>query len=144
MQATEVSYRRCGIVMSPNGSALEAEGVLNPAITRDRNGTLLMYARMVAAGNVSRIGIARGIERAEGPAFERLGIALEPEAPYERRGEPGGYGCEDPRITFVPALDRYVMAYTAFGPLGPKIALAISTDAYVWTRLGPVTFAGDD
>jgi len=34
------------------------------------------------------------------------------------------------------------MAYTAFGPDGPRIALAVSDDAYNWTRLGPVRFAG--
>ena len=144
MRAAEPAYRRCGIVMSPNGSALEAEGVLNPAVTRDRNGVLLMYARMVAAGNVSRIGIARGMEHPEGPVFERLGVVLQPETPYERRREPGGYGCEDARVTFIPALDAYVMAYTAFGPLGPRIALATSPDAYAWTRLGPISFADDD
>ncbi len=58
-------------------------------------------------------------------------------------------GCEDPRVTFVPVLDKYVMAYTAFGPVGPRITLALSDDAYTWTRLGQVTFApglpqGDD
>jgi predicted GH43/DUF377 family glycosyl hydrolase len=64
-----------------------------------------------------------------------------PEAPYELRPRPG-YGCEDPRVTFVPALESYVMAYTAFGPEGPRIAIALSKDAYHWERLGPVRFAG--
>ena len=35
------------------------------------------------------------------------------------------------------------MAYTAFGPHGPRIALAISDDAYAWTRLGLVQFADE-
>ena len=56
---------------------------------------------------------------------ERMGIALEPEADYERRPDGGG-GCEDPRITFVEPLGRYVMTYTAFSPRGPRIALAAS------------------
>ena len=33
------------------------------------------------------------------------------------------------------------MAYTAFGPLGPRIALAVSTDGRSWERLGPINFA---
>jgi len=135
------SYRRCGIVLAPDGSENEAAGVLNPAIARDRSGNLLMYPRMVAPGNISRIGIARGIAGADGPVFERTGIVLEPETSSEIRFEPGGYGCEDPRVTFIPSLDAYVMAYTAFGPEGPKVALAISSDAYAWSRLGPVRFA---
>ena len=48
---------------------------------------------------------------------------LQPEAPYELRPHPG-YGCEDPRVTYVGELKAYVMAYTAFGPDGPRIALA--------------------
>jgi beta-1,2-mannobiose phosphorylase / 1,2-beta-oligomannan phosphorylase len=39
-------------------------------------------------------------------------------------------------------LQAYVMTYTAFGPEGPRIALAISEDAYHWERLGLARFAG--
>jgi beta-1,2-mannobiose phosphorylase / 1,2-beta-oligomannan phosphorylase len=49
-------------------------------------------------------------------------------------------GVEDPRITFVGALDCYVMAYAAYGPLGPRLALAVSDDLENWERLGPVTY----
>ena len=69
---------------------------------------------LVARGNYSRIGIARVIFNQAGDpcGVERLGIALEPEADYERRSDGGG-GCEDPRILFVEPLQRYVMAYAA-------------------------------
>ncbi|MBV8600770.1 MAG: glycosidase, partial [Candidatus Eremiobacteraeota bacterium] len=43
--------QRLGIVMEPDGSPLEVEGVLNPALARGRNGELLMYPRVVARGN---------------------------------------------------------------------------------------------
>lgn len=134
---------RLGVVMTPDGSEREIEGVLNPGITRDRCGRLLLYPRMVARGNVSRIGFARAIESASDWRVERLGVALEPEAPYEMRGGFAGHGCEDARVTFVPKLDRYVMMYTAFGPTGARIALAISPDAYDWQRLGIVAFPDD-
>ena len=71
--------------------------------------------------------------------MERLGIALEPEAEYELR--PGGGGCEDPRVTFVEPLKRYIMTYTAFSPLGPRIAIAESEDLFHWKRLGLATYA---
>ena len=138
-----LTYQRCGIVLAPDGSLLEAEGVLNPGIVRDRGGTLLMYPRMVAPGNVSRVGLARAVESANGIAFEREGVVLEPRKGYERRSVAGGYGCEDPRVTFIPRLEVYVLAYTAFGPEGPRIALAISSDAHAWTRLGLIEFADD-
>ena len=125
--------------------------MLNPACARSRSGELLLYPRCVASGNVSRVGLLRGASRDDRVLFERLGFALEPEAPYELRPEGrGGMGCEDPRVTFIPVLDRYVMAYTAFGPQGPRIAFALSADGYRWTRLGLADFAahglvaGDD
>ena len=68
----------------------------------------------------------------------RRGIALEPAAAYELRADGGG--CEDPRITFLEPLGRYVMSYTAFSPDGPRIALALSDDLWHWERLGLATF----
>lgn len=145
----DATIARLGVVLSPDGSPEEVEGVLNPASATARDGSLLLYPRMVAAGNVSRVGLCRGIRNGDDLRFERLGFALEPEAPYEVRTTRGGMGCEDPRVTFIPAIDRYVMAYTAFGPAGPRVALATSGDGYRWERLGLVRFAaglaqGDD
>jgi predicted GH43/DUF377 family glycosyl hydrolase len=120
---------------------LEAEGVLNPAAARGPDGELYLFPRLVAAGNYSRIGIARVLFNGAGDpsGVERLGIALEPEADYERRSDGGG-GCEDPRISFVEPLGRYVMAYAALSDNGPRIALAISEDLFHWQRLGLANF----
>ena len=134
--------QRLGLVMEPEpGNPLEAEGVLNPAAVRGPDGQLYLFPRLVARGNYSRIGIARVRfnEAGDPTGVERLGIALEPEADYERRPDGSG-GCEDPRITFVEPLRRYVMTYTAFSPEGPRIALAISEDLFHWQRLGLATF----
>jgi hypothetical protein len=74
-----------------------------------------------------------GSTRAGDPSgVERLGIALEPEADYELRPNGGG-GCEDPRVTFVEPLQRYLMAYAAFSAHGPRIALAMSKDLFHWS-----------
>jgi predicted GH43/DUF377 family glycosyl hydrolase len=135
---------RLGVVLEPNGDPKEAEGVLNPATTRTRDGKLLVYPRSVARGNISRVGLVEASGAPENLRFTRVGYALEPQAPYEIRTGPGGYGCEDARVTFVPLLDRYVMAYTAFGPIGPRIGIALSRDGYEWERLGVADFSGFD
>jgi predicted GH43/DUF377 family glycosyl hydrolase len=140
MSALEL--KRLGLVMEPEpGNPLEVEGVLNPAAVRGPDGKLYLFPRLVGKGNFSRIGIARvQFNEAGDPCgVERLGIALEPEAEYELRGDGGG-GCEDPRITFVEPLRRYVMTYTAFSKVGPRIALAVSEDLFHWQRLGLATF----
>jgi predicted GH43/DUF377 family glycosyl hydrolase len=122
------------------GNPDEAEGVLNPAAVRGHDGQLYLFPRLVSKGNYSRIGIARVQFNDDGdPAeVERLGIALEPEADYERR--PGGGGCEDPRVTFVESIQRYLMTYTVLSTKGPRIALAQSQDLFHWRRLGLATF----
>jgi predicted GH43/DUF377 family glycosyl hydrolase len=134
--------QRLGMLMEPEpGNPQEIEGVLNPAAVRGPDRALYLFPRLVARGNYSRIGIARVRFNGVGdPAgVERLGIALEPEADYERRSDGSG-GCEDPRITFVERFQCYVMTYTALSPIGPRIALAVSEDLFHWRRLGLATF----
>lgn len=133
--------QRLGLIMEPEpNNPLEVEGVLNPAAARGRDGQLYLFPRLVSRGNYSRIGIARVCFNQVGDpvGVERLGIALEPEASYELR--PGGGGCEDPRITFIEPLQRYVMTYTAYSSRGPRIALAISDDLFHWERMGLAIF----
>ena len=135
--------QRLGMMMEPEpGNPNEVEGVLNPAAVRGPDGHLYLFPRLVAKGNYSRIGIARVLfnEAGDPGGVERLGIALEPEADYERRPDGSG-GCEDPRITYVEPLQGYIMSYTAFSPQGPRIALALSEDLFHWKRLGLATYA---
>jgi predicted GH43/DUF377 family glycosyl hydrolase len=139
----EFMLKRLGLIMEPEpGNPQEVEGVLNPAAVRGPDGELYLFPRLVAKGNYSRIGIVRVLFNAAGDPFgvERLGIALEPEADYERRPDGSG-GCEDPRITYVEPLRCYMMTYTAYSPIGPRIALAVSQDLFRWERLGLAAFA---
>jgi len=149
IEKLDVRVTRLGMILEPDGDPSELEGTLNPAAARSRENELLLYPRDVARGNISRIGIVRSSQSGEGYAFRRAGFALQPQAPYEIRTHPG-YGCEDPRVTFIPILDRYVMTYTAFGPNGPRVAVAISDDGLTWQRIGLMRFkkpgmhVGDD
>lgn len=135
---------RLGTLMQPDpADPLEAEGVLNPASAWGPDGELYLYPRLVAAGNVSRVGRARVlVENGRPVGVERLGTVLGPERGWERGTGHGG--TEDPRITHIPALGVHVMTYVAFGPLGPVPALAVSSDGADWRRLGPIRFTYDD
>jgi beta-1,2-mannobiose phosphorylase / 1,2-beta-oligomannan phosphorylase len=144
--ANPFQMERLGIVMQPDPSRPEErEGVLNPAAARGPDGDLYLFPRLVGQGNYSRIGIARvRFDNAGNPAgVERLGYALEPREPYELRPQEGTGGCEDPRVTYVAPLGVYVMAYVAWGPDGPRLALAVSHDLLSWQRLGLVNFEPD-
>ena len=144
--AVPFQMERLGVVMQPDPAIPEeAEGVLNPGAARGPDGELYLFARVVGRGNYSRIGIARvRFDAAGNPAgVTRLGYALEPREPYELRPYEGTGGCEDPRVTYVEPLGLYVMVYVAWGPYGPRLALAISQDARSWQRLGLVDFEPD-
>ena len=139
----DIPYRltRIGTVMSPEpGEPWEAEGVLNPAAGHTPDGRLHLLPRLVAAGNVSRIGLAEVVIDDGVPTrVNRRGVVLAPDEGWERGANHGGV--EDPRVTFVERLGVHLMTYVAFGPLGPRIALAVSRDLDAWERLGPVLFA---
>lgn len=140
---SDFQMKRLGLIMEPEpGNPLEVEGVLNPAAIRSHDGELYLFPRLVALGNYSRIGIARVRFNKSGDptGVERLGIALEPEADYEHRADGSG-GCEDPRITYIEPIRRYIMTYTAFSSNGPRIALAYSKDLFNWQRMGLATFS---
>ena len=62
----------------------EVEGVLNPATAWGTDGELYLYPRMVAEGNVSRVGKARVVLVDGVPTrVERQGVVLEPVRPWE-------------------------------------------------------------
>ncbi|RYV52936.1 glycoside hydrolase family 130 protein [Pengzhenrongella frigida] len=131
---------RLGVIMTPEeGNPLEAEGVLNPATGHTPDGTLYLLPRLVATGNVSRVGLAKVVLDGGVPVgVEREGVVLAPDAGWERGT--GSAGTEDPRITYIEALGLHVMSYVAYGPLGPRPALAVSEDLREWRRLGPLHF----
>ena len=118
----------------------ETMGVLNPATARGPDGKLYLFARVVAGGNYSRIGLGEVQFDAQGEpvSVKRMGYALEPTESWEQNLRTAG--CEDPRVTFVEPLGIYVMTYTAYGPLGPRIALAYSKNVLTWRRIGPAKF----
>lgn len=139
--AIPYTLTRLGMIMSPEqDNPLEAEGVLNPASGHTPDGRLHLLPRLVASGNVSRVGLAE-VELTDGvpTGVERRGVVLAPDEGWERGLS--NSGVEDPRITWIPSLDLHVMTYVAYGPLGPRLALAVSDDLENWRRLGPVHFA---
>lgn len=143
---THVPYRltRVGVVMTPaQGDPNEVEGVLNPGSGRGPDGELYLLPRLVADGNVSRVGLARVvIEDGVPTSVERECVVLEPDRGWERGV--GNAGVEDPRVTWIETLGLHVMTYVAYGPLGPRTAIAVSSDLREWRRLGPALFRYQD
>lgn len=140
--STDVPYTltRLGTIMSADPTdPQEQEGVLNPGIAWGPDGELYLFPRLVAQGNRSVIARTKIlIEDGVPVGVERQGVIMRADEGWERGRDHGGV--EDPRITHVPALGMHVMTYVAFGPVGPRPAIAISRDTEKWERLGPLHF----
>ena len=104
-------------------------------------GALHLLPRLVAAGNVSRVGLAEVVVDGGVPVgVERRGVVLAPDAGWERGVGHGGV--EDPRVTWVPSARRArddVRRLRAAGaaPRARRVRQTWST----WRRLGPLHFA---
>ena len=48
------------------------------------------------------------------------------------------WGIEDPRITFVPELQQYVVTYTSYSRGGPGVSLALTKDFRTFERYGVI------
>ncbi len=49
------------------------------------------------------------------------------------------WGIEDPRITYLPDLDRYAVTYTSFSRGGPGVSLALTEDFRSFERIGDIS-----
>jgi predicted GH43/DUF377 family glycosyl hydrolase len=66
-------------------------------------------------------------------------IDPEPTLPASPREYPEEvWGIEDPRITYVPELDQYAVAYTSFARGGPGVSLALTKDFRSFQRFGVI------
>lgn len=111
-----------------------AHTVFNPGATRLRDGTTLLLCRVEERTGHSHLCAARSPNGVDS-------WTIDPEATL--RSDPDRYpeelwGIEDPRITYVDELGRYVVTYTAYSRGGPGVAIALTEDFRTFERLGLV------
>ena len=107
--------------------------VFNPGAVMLKDGSTLLMVRVEDFRGMSHLTAARSQNGVDG-------WVIDPEPTFLPDPKLAGeqWGLEDPRITYVPELDDYVMAYTAFGPGGPSVAIAHTDDFKSFERLGVV------
>lgn len=122
-------------IFTPNPNhSWEALNVFNPGVIHF-NGIFHMFYRAQGLEYISRIGYAIS---EDGVHFKRLDQPLfSPQNEWETRG------VEDPRITYLEDEGRFIMAYTAYSPLGITPMFAESTNLLTWKRIGPL-IRGED
>jgi beta-1,4-mannooligosaccharide/beta-1,4-mannosyl-N-acetylglucosamine phosphorylase len=110
-----------------------ANTVFNPGAGRVGGKTVLLM-RVEDYRGISHLAVARSTDGATGWVFDEEPL-LAPE-PDNRPEEV--WGCEDPRLTWLPDLGEWAIAYTSYSRLGPLVSLAMTADFTQVRRLGPV------
>lgn len=110
-----------------------ANTVFNPGAARLADETVLLV-RVEGMHGSSVLHVARSADGISGWTFDPTPL-LSPDGgahPEEI------WGCEDPRLTWLPEREEWAIAYTAYSRRGPLVSLALTRDFREVRRLGPV------
>jgi len=108
--------------------------VFNAGATLLTDGTTLLLCRVEDRRGLSHFCAARSANGIDGWQIDpRPTLSPDPENFPEEL-----WGIEDPRITFVEELNKYVVIYTAFTRDGPGVALALTEDFRAFERSGVI------
>ena len=113
--------------------------VFNAGATLLPDGVTLLLCRVEDRRGHSHLCAARSENGVDGWQVDPQPTLL----PDPERYPEEVWGIEDPRITFVPELGHYVIAYTSYSRGGPGVSLALTEDFRRFERLG-VVMSPDD
>ena len=108
--------------------------VFNPGVTRLPDGSTLLLCRVEDRRGISHLTVARSDNGVDNWRIDPQPTLMPDPENYPEEL----WGIEDPRITYVPELEQYVVAYTAYSRGGPGVALAVTRDFREFERLGIV------
>lgn len=113
--------------------------VFNAAAVKLDNGDTLLLCRVEDRCGLSHLCAARSAN-----GIDRWRIDPEPTMPAQPKEFPEEiWGIEDPRITYVPELEQYAVAYTSFARGGPGVSLTLTRDFKSFERYGVIMPAED-
>lgn len=134
-QHTELFHRhKSNPILKADNWPYPINSVFNPGATLLNNGTTLLLCRVEDRTGLSHLCAARSVNGIDGWTIDSQPTLLpDPDNFPEEL-----WGIEDPRITFVEELKKYVVVYTAFTRDGPGVALALTEDFINFDRYGVI------
>jgi predicted GH43/DUF377 family glycosyl hydrolase len=111
-----------------------ANAVFNAGATRLADGSTLLLCRVEDHRGHSHLTAARSHN-----GLDQWQIDPQPTMAPDLPGHPEEvWGVEDPRVVWVPTLDRFCITYTAYSHGGPCVAVALTQDFKTFERYGVV------
>ena len=108
--------------------------VFNPGATLLPDGTTLLLCRMEDRRGLSHLCVARSANGVDNWQIDPQPTLLPDPEHYPEEL----WGIEDPRITYIPELNKYAIVYTAYTRGGPGVALALTEDFSHFERYGMI------
>jgi len=136
----EILFQRHGAnpILTGRDWPYSMNSVFNAGATMLPDGSTLLLCRVEDRRGLSHLCAARSSNGVDGWQIDREPTLIpDPEHPEEL------WGIEDPRITYVPELQTYAVAYTSYSRGGPGVSLALTKDFRSFERLG-VVMSPDD
>jgi len=138
MRARELFERHPGNpILTAADWPYPANAVFNPAAGLVDGETVLL-ARVEDLRGISHLTVARSANGIDGWRVDEAPL-LSP----ARGVESEQWGFEDPRVVWLPELERWAITCTAYGPPGPAVYLATTTDFRTVERRG-ITMPAED
>src|SRR5512136_1331545 len=108
-------------ILTANDWPYPINSVFNAGATRLPDGTTLLLCRVEDRRGHSHFCAARSVN-----GVDDWKIDPEPTLLPDPQNHPEElWGIEDPRITFVPELEKYVVTYVSYSRGGPGVSLAL-------------------
>lgn len=135
MKLVNEIFKRCksNPILTYQDMPYVCQGVFNPGATMIDGKTILLL-RVEDLEGKSHVTVARSDDGISGWQIdaEPLLSPNQDAGPYEE------HGCEDPRVTYLEDLKKWVIAYTAYSGFGAGIAIAMTEDFKRVERFGLV------
>lgn len=109
-------------ILSASDFPYPMNSVFNPGAAL-HNGDTVLVTRVEDRRGISHLTVARSSD-----GLTDWRVEPKPLISDDPTDPTSCWGVEDPRVTHIPELSAYAITYTAYGPSGPCVALALTTD----------------
>ena len=121
-------------ILTANDWPYAMNTVFNAGATLLLDGTTLLLCRVEDRRGHSHLCVARSAN-----GIDDWEIDPQPSLLPDPKNYPEEiWGIEDPRITYLPELGKYAIAYTSFSRGGPGVSLALTEDFRAFERVGDI------
>ncbi|HZL69739.1 MAG TPA: hypothetical protein VFC29_20695 [Candidatus Limnocylindrales bacterium] len=123
---------RANPILSSKDWLYRINSVFNAGATLLADGSTLLLCRVEDRRGLSHLCAARSVNGVNGWDVDPKPTLMPNPNEYPEEL----WGIEDPRITYVPELEQYAVAYTAYSKGGPGVSLALTKDFRTFERYG--------